>query len=154
MGRLKSIEIGGFVIDDLLTAFRSQDDKVRHFHESLLGLALLSKFNFTYDYPNRRMFIEPSKNFNTPTESDMSGLKTRRVAGEYLEVITVLPGSPAEEMGIHAGDRVLTINDREAVSYDSWELKPLLSQEGNRVSLVIERDGEKRDVVIVLRRLV
>ena len=117
-------------------------------------MAYLSNFNFTYDYPNRRIFLEPNRNFNTPSEYDMSGLNMRKGAGNYLEVISVHPDSPADKKGILAGDLVIKINSRAAVSYDAWELRPILMRDGETVTLTISREGNESEVSLVLRRLI
>lgn len=152
-GRIKSIEAGGYVIDDLLTSF-APEESGKGSHGTLLGMAYLSNFNFTYDYPNRRMFLEANSNFNSPSEYDMSGLNMRKGAGNYLEVISVHPDSPADKKGILAGDLVITINGRPAVPYDAWKLRPILRQDGGKITLTVSRDGNESEISLVLRRLI
>jgi hypothetical protein len=152
-GRIKSIEAGGYHIENVITAF-APEEAVGKLSETLLGMAFLSNFNFTYDYQNRRLFLEPNSNFNSPSEYNMSGLDMRKGAGDYLEVIRVLPGSPADEKGILVGDHVITIDGRPAVSYDVWELRPVLRRDGETVTLTISRDGAESEVSLVLRRLI
>ncbi len=153
-GRIKSIEAGGYVIDDMLTAFAPEEVRRGGSHGTLLGMAYLSNFNFTYDYQNHRIFLEPNRSFNTPSEYNMSGLDMRKGNGDYLEVIRVLPGSPADENGILAGDRVIKINGRAATSYDFWELRPILRRNGGTVTMTVSRDGKESIVSLALRRLI
>ena len=82
-------------------------------HEVMIGLGLLSRFNFTYDYPHHRMFLEPNRRFRDPFEHDMSGLEMRRSGGDHLDVLRVQPNSPAERAGIRPGDWIIRIDDRD-----------------------------------------
>jgi len=152
-GRVKSVDIGGYKINDIVSGFTGPEHAETAFSEVMVGLGLLSRFNFIYDYPRHRMFVEPNQSFSEPFEYNMTGLSMRRGQGEYLEIMQVTPASPSEEAGLKAGDRILKINGRMAVDYDVWELKPILRQEGAAVELLVEQDGVKKRVSLVLHRL-
>jgi hypothetical protein len=154
-GRVKSVEIGGYVLRDVIAGFIDEEHEGAIMHEVLVGLGLLSRFNFVYDYPRRRMFLEPNRNFKEPFEHDMSGLQMRRGRGQYLEILRVHPGSPADEAGMRPGDRVTRIDGRAAADYDVWELTPHLRRDGATVELSVIREGkQERTVSIKLRRLI
>jgi hypothetical protein len=153
-GRLQSVEIGGHVLRDVTAGFIEEGHTGPIMTEVMVGLGLLQRFNFTYDYPGRRMFLEPNRRFREPFEHDMSGLEMRRGRGEYLEVLRVHPDSPAARAGLKVGDRVTRIDGRPAIDFDSWDLRPLMRREGAVVKLAVER-GEKKErlVRLKLRRL-
>jgi len=153
-GRLKGVEIGGYRLANVLAGFIDEKHTGPIMHEVMIGLGLLSRFNFTYDYPHHRMFLEPNHRFMDPFDHDMSGLEMRRNGGDHLEVLRVHPNSPADKAGIRPGDWIMRIDDRPAADYDVWELRPYLRREGSIVKLSVKHDGGKeRTVTITLRSL-
>ncbi len=154
-GRIKNIQIGKYKLGDVVVGFIDPEYTGSTFSEAMVGLGLLSRFNFIYDYPHRRMFIAPNHTFNEPFEYNMSGLWTGRLEGDYLAIRQVLPESPAAEAGITAKDKIAKINGRPARELrDPWELTPILTQEGRAVTLVLMRGEEEVEVSIKLRRLI
>jgi hypothetical protein len=100
-GRVRSLEIAGYKIDNVLTAFVGPDYTETVHHETLLGLAILSQFNFVFDYPSHRMFVEPNKTFNQPSEYDMTGMVMKKKRGEdFLTIREIYPSSAASEAGL------------------------------------------------------
>jgi carboxyl-terminal processing protease len=79
-------------------------------------------------------------------------LKTQN---SILQIVRVISGSPAEEAGIHDGDRIMII-DGKAVSTMSTDLAANLLQgaEGTQVNLVIAGDDNRERQVAVHRRRV
>jgi hypothetical protein len=148
-GRIKSVEIGGYRLANVLAGFIDEKHTGTIMHEVMIGLGLLSRFNFTYDYPHHRMFLEPNRRFRDPFEHDMSGLEMRRSGGDHLDVLRVQPNSPAERAGIRPGDWIIRIDDRAAVDYDVWELLPYLRREGAIVRLSVKRNGENERIVTI-----
>jgi len=153
--RVRRVTIGDYEFDDVLAGFVAEDYQGSTFHEATIGMELLSRFNFIYDYPHGRMYIEPNETFGESFEYNMTGLSMRPGQGEYLEIVRVLPNSPAEEVGLGAGDRVLQINGRAAVDYDVWELRPMFRRAGETVRLVVLRKGAEaeEEMKLTLRRL-
>ena len=154
IGRLKSVRVGQYQLDNVVAGFIDPEYKGSRFGEAMVGLGLLSRFNFIYDYPHKRMFIEPNHTFSEPFESDMSGLWLGRRDGDALTIRQVHSKSPAAEAGVTTSDKIIRINGRPAGSYDIWELQPLMQREGVTVTLVLLRDQEEVEVSIVLRRLI
>ncbi len=59
-------------------------------------------------------------------------------------------GSPADEAGVHVGDRIVKVDDDELA--DTAELGACLARRspGTRILLTLERDGEQREIEVVL----
>jgi hypothetical protein len=153
-GRVRSVEIGGYQVEDVLAGFVSKDYGGRVFHEATIGFGLLSRFNIVFDYPSQRMFVEPNKSSRDAFEYNMSGMSLRKGRGGFLEIVQIVPDSPASEAGLQAGDRVIRINGEPAIEYDYWKLVPILQQEGATVDLVLLRDDSEEEVSLILRRLI
>ncbi len=153
-GRLQGIEIGGFEVEDVLASFVADDQSDEVFHEVMIGLGLLSRFNLTFDFTRQRIYVEPNGSFVDAFEQDMSGLSLSEEDGESVGVIGVHAGSPAAEAGIQVGDRVLMINGRPATEYGYWDLQPLFRTAGEKIEMVVMRHNQKLEVSFTLRRVI
>ena len=154
IGRLPRIDVGGYRINDLIAGFVSEECSDHAVYEAMIGLKLLSRFNLVFDYHRQRLYVEPNNSFSTSFEYNMSGIVTGPAIGGYSIIKEVRLDSPAEEAGLQKGDKVLMINDKPVTDYDFFELDSMLQQEGAGIHLLIERDGEKEQVSLILRRLI
>lgn len=69
-------------------------------------------------------------------------------------VYSPMPGSPAEEAGIKAGDKIIKVNGVEYTSEDFSNIsKYIKGEEGTKVNLVIERDGKELSFDIERKRI-
>lgn len=152
--RVARANIGGYEVSDVLASFVAEDQGDHTFHEVMIGLGLLSRFNLTFDYPRQTLYVEPNSSFNDPFERNMSGLSLSLPRGGALEILKVHPDSPGADVGIQPGDRVVTINGKAAVDYSYWDLQPLLKQPGETVEMTILRGTEEFAVTFVLRRVI
>ena len=78
-----------------------------------------------------------------------SGAEIFRFA-ENPTVETVEPGSPAERAGVEKGDEIILIDNQAVVGRDiifSRLLRP-----GNRLPLRVRRDGDTRDVLLLIKQ--
>jgi hypothetical protein len=66
LGRLPGIEIGGFVLESVPCGFVVEEHNDHTFHEVMIGLGLLSRFNLVFDYSRQRLFVEPNHDFAKP----------------------------------------------------------------------------------------
>ena len=154
LGRVRSIEIGDYVIDDALAGFVPIMDSLATHDEAMIGLGLLSRFNLVFDYPGHRMFIEPSRAYANPYEYDMTGMWLRPTRDGYWEIERILEESPAAEVGLQVGDKITRINGEPAPEYGFWDLYPMVRQPGETLELEILRGGEPMRLAIVLRRVI
>jgi len=141
--RLDSLAIGSFEYNDLIFDEGSFSN---------LGLEFLDRHLVIMDFPNQKIFLKKGKQFNRNDESGMSGLALLRISNQ-LTVHSVYQSSPAEKAGIKAGDIIVQIDSSQADSYNMKELRQLLrSGDGREIKLQIERDGELKEITIVLER--
>ena len=76
-----------------------------------------------------------------------SGVRVFRFA-ENPTVETVEPGSPAEKAGVAKGDEIILIGGQRVIGRDV--LFTRLQRAGTRLPIRIRRDGDTRDVVLVV----
>jgi membrane-associated protease RseP (regulator of RpoE activity) len=95
-------------------------------------------------------FMGVKPNFET-RPAGFLGVETEE-RKEGLFVKTVLKGSPADEAGIKAGDKLASI--KTASVDDSSDLRKAITKAsvGDKLSVTVERDGEKKTVTVELGR--
>ena len=98
------------------------------------------------------MYMKKGDQFNKNDESGMSGLALLRIS-KKLRVHSVGQASPAEKAGIFAGDIVVKIEGKEADSYNMRQLRELFrSGHGRKIALTIKRNGESKEIVLILEK--
>lgn len=119
-----------------------------------IGAGVLSRFTVTFDYARQQMYLEKNRLFDRPDAHDRSGLWINR-AGDAFQVEDVVPGSPAAQAGIRAGDRITAVDGTPAagLSLADTRARWRSAAPGTRVSLRVEGAQGSRDVALVLRVL-
>jgi hypothetical protein len=119
---------------------------------SCLGLLFLSRHLVTFDFPNSKIYLKKGKDFEKVDETDMSGLHLLRISNKVF-VHSVDCGSPAEKAGIRAKDIIVRIGDKDANSYEMFELRRLLmSKDKRRIAMTIQSGDEVKTVSFRLRK--
>jgi hypothetical protein len=119
---------------------------------NLLGLSFLSRHTVTFDFFNGIMYLEQGREFRKNDERDMSGLRLVRYSNKTL-VYAVEPDGPAYKAGIRAGDVITRVANRNALSYQLWELRALLkSKEGRQIPMTIKRGSDVKKASLQLER--
>jgi carboxyl-terminal processing protease len=73
--------------------------------------------------------------------------------GDYLAIVSPMPGSPAEEAGLKPGDLVLAIDGEDMTGIDGdLVIKKVLGTAGTVVELTIHREGETEPLVFEVTR--
>ncbi len=80
----------------------------------LIGAQVLSRFIVTLDFPSSRAWFEPFAGPEPVTTWRSVGLVLDKPEPSRLEVIDVLPGTPAERAGIRRGDRIASFGGQPA----------------------------------------
>lgn len=78
-------------------------------------------------------------------------------AGEFLVIISPMPGSPAEAAGLKAGDTVIAVDGKDMTNVDgNLVLRSILGPAGTDVTLTIRREGTDApfDVTVTRARIV
>jgi hypothetical protein len=113
-----------------------------------VGEGVFERFNVTFDYGHKQAFFERTPHYDDGDSLRLLTLKTERFG---LRVLSVLPGGPAAEAGIKAGDLIETIQNSEAQYLDYWALRRLFSRPaGTSLRLHVRRSGTTFDATIVL----
>jgi carboxyl-terminal processing protease len=75
------------------------------------------------------------------------------ISGDYLKIISPMPGMPAEKAGIKTGDEVIAVDGEDMTGVDGeLVLKRVLGPKGTEVRLTIRRPGQEEPFDIVVKR--
>ncbi len=116
IGRIKSLKLGNYHLNDLLTNFPNYNDiaaktNVKN-RTGNVGAEILKRFHVTFDYQNNAMYLKKNTSFKENFEHDMSGLEIYVNLGNenrfFINRVEV--GSPAEKSGFEVGDEIISIN--------------------------------------------
>lgn len=105
----------------------------------LIGNDLLRRFNVILNYEKRDIHLLPNSHFSDPFDYSYSGIELYYVDGQVI-IGDVAKGSPAEAAGLKEEDVVLGINKTFNQSLQHY--KVALQTPGERIKIVIKRDGE------------
>ena len=104
------------------------------------------------------VFFPPveAKAFQESVSGNVSGVGMEIDAKDGgIVVVTPLPGTKTKKAGIHAGDRVLTIDDVPADGLTVEKAVSLIrGEEGTVVHLVISRDGGEPQAIDITRAVI
>jgi clan AA aspartic protease (TIGR02281 family) len=155
MLRLQSLRLGDHVLTGEFVEFQTGPDSQHEDIAGYLGGGILNRFNLTFDFAGRRLWLEPHSNnrLGPPPQAPVRSGLACRPDGVVEDVI---PDSPAAEAGVLRGDRLLKINGVSVPSLKFEDLKRALRAEpGTRVRLQLQTDGrEPREVTLILRDLI
>ncbi|MBD0369873.1 MAG: aspartyl protease family protein [Pyrinomonadaceae bacterium] len=157
VGRVESLEIGRFKLDKPVTAFPQTGGFIsKEGSVGNIGGLILRRFKVIFDYPHKRMILEPNKSFGDPFDFDMSGLALVSESPQFktIKINRVMDASPASEVGLKADDVVLEVDGRAAAEYTLHTLREMFKKEGKEYRLKIKRGEETLQVQIKTRRLI
>lgn len=108
-----------------------------HMQAGVIGESTLRRFNMTYDYGHRQVWIDPDDKVPTQPFS-RTGLRLRRDTPHSFVVTFVIPRSPADAAGLRPGDHILAVNSRLATQLAVSDISLMSSGPvGSRLDLLV-----------------
>jgi len=152
VGRAGHLQLGPIRIERPIVNYsqNASGDRV-DVDSGLIGGDVLSRFSVTVDYARSRLLLEPNPRFGTAFEFTGSGVSLA-AEGPELDIVrvrTVIPGSPAAEADIRAGDRIVSVDSARSLE----EVRRILNDVSRTSDLVIDREGARLTKRLVHRRL-
>jgi Aspartyl protease/PDZ domain len=156
VGRAVALELGTLRFEDPIVVCSTARSGVlsEASFAGILGGELLRRCHTLIDYRRGEVVLEPSSAWSEPHEFDQSGLYLIAAGDDFDRFVVhdVIPGSPAANAGVVAGDSLLEIAGHRADSLELEELRSLLrAAPGTTYLLRFRRAGEVR---LTLLRLV
>lgn len=155
-GRVQKFSFGTFDFDQLPIGISQARHGIQHHKKAagIIGNKLLSRFNITFDFQNKVMYLEANKYHEEPFKVNASGLNLQFDSSlEKLMVHRVYENSPASIAGIRQDDEVIAINGKEVSHYTLPEIRELLKNANKSVALKISQYGIEKDFTLDLNPL-
>jgi PDZ domain len=156
LGRAKEFRIGRYKAQEAIIEFTqvspfSGDAGVA----GEIGGGMLRRFTVIFDYPHRKIILEPNSSFQDDDQEDKSGISViaKGPGLKTFQIVQVQPGTPAAEAGIQQGDVIAGIDDEAAADLSLADIRDLFRQVGHIYKVLIDRDGKTMPITLQMRRL-
>lgn len=158
MVRSQSLKIGQFELHGLIArlSLNRSGATATNSKSGLIGPDVLKQFTFICDYARHRLIFEKKSDFDHRDSYDRAGIWLAQ-KGDAFEIFDLIPGGPADQAGLKAGDRVLAVDGKDTGQIVLTELRDhwKTADPGTVVKLQVQdAAGAKREVKFVLRDLV
>jgi hypothetical protein len=121
----------------------------------ILGNGVLKRFNVFIDLQQEMMSLEPNRLYHDQFEVNCSGLElVTDDAFQRVIIDHVYAGSPAEEAGLEVGDEIVQINGANVSDLQLPQIRSMLSQDGQEIEILINRDSELYNYRFTLQPLI
>jgi hypothetical protein len=156
IGRINALEIGRYAIKNLVADFSEATSGLQSQNDfaGIIGAEVLRRFTVVFDYPQRRMFLQPNAKFDEPYDFDMSGLYLTAEGKDFrtFKVYKVVLGSPADAAGLREGDQILSIGDQLTTKLTLEQIRQMFRENGKEFSIRALRGDNMVQTKFVTRR--
>jgi hypothetical protein len=155
IGKPRQVKLGALLPEDVLVTFSDADlpdAGVPIIGE--IGAGMLRRFVTSFDFPHHQLILTPAAHFTDSDQEDKSGLLIVGKGPDYkrFEVVDVQPRTPASEAGIQKGDVIAGVDAEAAADLSLLVTRDLFRQVGHKYKLVVERDGQTKEISLQMRR--
>ena len=154
LGRIDALTFAGFTIPRPIALFPDRGEFAAPGSIGNLGGQILRRFRVVFDYPHSRMFLAPSRKFDEPDESDMTGALLVLEDGARVRVVRVRDEGPGAEAGLRAGDELVAVDGTPAVELGLSAIRARFRTPGVEYRLRIRRGEGELEVSLRTRRLI
>lgn len=155
-GHVESFSFGKQKIEDLpigistATAGIQADKKV----SGIIGSQILRLYNFSIDYGSKMLYLEKDNTYSSNFQVNCSGIDVQLSKDKSKVLIhQVFEDSPASEAGIKVNAELLKINGQSMADINLADVKKMLKQKGETVTMVVMQDGAEKSVSLKLKSL-
>ena len=111
--------------------------------EALMRGAIKGMMESLGDQHSSYMDPEQYDQANIPLEGEYEGIGAWvDPSGEFLTIVSPMPGSPAEKVGLKPGDEIIAVDGEDMIGIDgSLVIRRVLGPAGSTVELTVRREG-------------
>ncbi len=156
-GHIKSLKFGAEHYEELPVGISQATSGIQAHSDvaGIIGNRLLSLYNITIDLHNKHFFFTPNSRYGKTHLINSAGVEILLSEDkERIMVHDIFEGSPAEEVGILEGDELLKVDGKDAKTLSFAEIREILMNEGESVTLQLSRNGKIQDFTFEMRSLI
>ena len=158
IGRVPNIQFGRFTFKKPVAIYFQDKQGVVASPEfdGIIGAEILRRFKVIFDYSRRQMILEPNRYISDPEEYDMSGMLLIAEGTNFktFKIRRIIENSSATVAGLREGDIISDVDGKPASNLTLEQVRQMFKQKGRSYRLTVERDGQKIQTKIKLRRLI
>jgi hypothetical protein len=155
-GRIERLTLGPYALERPITVFSNPGPGRTSVDNSIgnIGGEVLQRFRVTFDYPHKRLYLEPGAMIARPFEADMTGMMVvvEPEGAHEITVIGVQKDSPAAALGIATGDILETVDGQPLTSRNLPEFRQRMRAENEQMRLGLKRGATRTEVTLQTRR--
>lgn len=160
IGRIDGLHLGKYNLHNAIANYPDPNSYVDTLKASTvprngsIGGEILNRFTVIFNYAGEKMYLHKNANYKKPFQTNMTGISLKAKGSQLktFEIVEVREKSVAEEAGILIGDLLISVDGKQASSFDLNELTgEFSSRPGKRLVLEISRQGKIIKKTIVLR---
>ncbi len=147
-GVVKQLKVGPYRFRNVPTYIFEDEYNVTSYPYlgGLIGNDLLRRFNIIINYDKRDIYMMPNTHFKDIFDYSYTGLGMYVIDGE-IQVVDIMPGSPAELAGFKSGDVILAVANNFSKNIQTY--KNLMQTPGEKLKVLVLR--EQGPVVLTLK---
>jgi hypothetical protein len=140
------------VLDSLSVGpFNHKDLMLSRTESSVLGMPFLAQYKITFDFPERRVWFDPSERHGHSPGFDLSGLWLMSSGGECV-VGGTRRGGPAYALGLEQGDIITSVGGESTAGQSPACIEAALrAAAGDSLQIGVSRLGNEFGAVLDLR---
>jgi hypothetical protein len=141
---LPALQLGSLTVPDVVAVYPT-DDKGED--DATLSMNVLARFRVTISFAHRQLMLEPAAG-----AASRSGLPGRSMVEVVLRnhrfvVEKVLPGSAAEQAGVHTGDQLLEVDQMPVGKIPYVSIQDAVDGSADtEAELMVEHAGQARRI--------
>jgi hypothetical protein len=150
--RIVSFSFNGEIFKDLPISMSQTTAGVNAMkgYAGLIGNELLFRYNLTFDYSHKAIYLQPNSHYATPFIFPLHGFTLKAHNGS-IYIDNIATGSPEMEMGLEEGSQLISVNGRTGLAIE--EIRKLLEHEGKIILMVKQKSGDKQFVIPLYPRI-
>jgi hypothetical protein len=156
-GQVPFVRLGPLTLPRPETLFEAHPTLHPRKQAGVIGTGMLRRFDVTFDYPHRRLYLKPNADFSLAFTQRWTGSICRlaqnsihlRISGaeitasapqyDRFQIVKLLPDSPAARTGLRAGDWILAFNNMPLATFSMEQWLDLSAQSGRNVQVQFQR---------------
>ena len=149
---VKEIKLGPYRFREVPTYLFDDEYNVTSYPNlgGLVGNDILRRFNVILNYEHRAIYLTPNSHYRDQFDYSYTGLGLYWIEGE-VRVGDVMKGSPAEKAGLKEDDVVIAVGTNFTNNIQTY--KNLLQNPGEKVKLIIKRNGQLEEHYLVVKSI-